>query len=153
MSRTVFRPPIALAVRGVGFGAAALGVAVVGVSLATAFDLPGWLRTTLLAVFAVVAVVALVVLVVGVVRALGWGTRLVLDDSGFVNATGPGAGVRRAAWKDVRKVQADGPVVSVDLAGDRQSLIRTSSLDVDPRALARELRARLNQDRGYTPLN
>ena len=153
MSRTVYRPPIALAVRGVGYGAAALGVAVVGVSLATAFDLPGWLRTTLVAVFAVVAMVALVVLVVGVVRALGWGTRLVLDDSGFVNATGPGAGVRRAPWKDVRKVQADGPVVSVDLAGDRQSLIRTSSLDVDPRVLARELRARLNQDRGYTPLN
>jgi hypothetical protein len=53
----------------------------------------------------------------------------------------------------VRKVQADGPVVSVDLAGNKQSLIRTGGIDADPRELARELRARLNRDRGYRPLS
>lgn len=91
-------------------------------------------------------------LTVGALRALGWGARLVLDDDGFLNATGPRAGVRRVPWRDVRKVQADGPIVSVDVAGNKQSLIRTSSLDIEPRALARELRGRLNTDRGYHPI-
>lgn len=139
--------------RGMGVGAVGIGASVIGVSLVAAADLSSGLETTLVVVLGVVALVSLVVLIVGVVRALGWGTRLVLDDDGFLNATGPGAGVRRAEWRDVRKVQADGPVVSVDLAGSRQSVIRTSSLDVDPRSLARELRSRLNQDRGYRPIS
>jgi hypothetical protein len=67
----------------------------------------------------------------------------VLDQDGFLNATGPGAGVRRAAWRDVRRVQSDGPVVSVDLAAGRRSLIRTAAIDVEPRELAREFRRHL----------
>lgn len=138
--------------RGMGVGAVGIGVSVIGVSVVAATDLVSWLDTVLLVVLGILALAGLVVLVVGVVRALGWGTRLVLDDDGFLNATGPGAGIRRAAWRDVRKVQADGTVVSVDLSEGRQSIIRTSSLEVDPRSLARELRSRLNQDRGYRPI-
>jgi hypothetical protein len=130
-----------------------LGLAVVAVSLVAALDMPSWLRTILIAVLALIAVVALVVLSVGSLRALGWGVRLVLDDDGFLNATGPRPGARRVAWRDVRKVQADGTVVSVDLSGNRQSVIRTSALDVEPRELARELRARLNSDRGLHPVS
>lgn len=139
--------------RGVGIGAAGVGLAVIGVSVVAAIDLPGWLQTALIIVFGVVAVVAFVLLTVGVLRALGWGPRLVIDDDGFHNATGPRSGERRVAWRDVRKVQADGPVVSVDLAGSKQSLIRTSPLEVEPKALAQELRSRLNTDRGYRPIS
>lgn len=149
----MYRPPVAVAVRGVGVGALGVGAAVIAMVLVTAADLGGWLLAVVAVVLGVVAVVSLVVLCVGVWRVLGWGARLVLDDDGFVNATGPRAGVRRVAWRDVRKVQADGRVVSVDLAGSRQSLIRTSVLDVDPRELARQLRSHLNRDRGYRPLS
>lgn len=149
----MYRPPVAVAVRGVGVGALGVGAAVIAMVLVTAADLGGWLLAVVAVVLGVVAVVSLVVLCVGVWRILGWGARLVLDDDGFVNATGPRSGVRRVAWRDVRKVQADGRVVSVDLAGSRQSLIRTSVLDVDPRELARQLRSHLNRDRGYRPLS
>lgn len=152
MTRTVYSPPTAVAVRGVGFGAAAVGLSLVAAVVVLAVELPSWLRTLLVVVIGVVAMVGLVVLTVGVLRLLGWGARLVIDDDGFTNATGPRTGVRRAAWRDVRKVQADGSVVSVDLAGNAQSLIHTAALDVDPRELARELRTRLNRDRGYRPL-
>lgn len=152
MTRTVYGPPVQLAVRGVGVGAAGLGLVTVGLTVVFAVDLTGWLRTTLLAVLALAGLIALVILMVGVLRVLGRGTRLVLDDDGFVNATGLGFGARRVPWRDVRKVQTDGAVVSVDLSGGRQSLIRTASIDVEPRVLARELRGRLNQNRGYRPL-
>lgn len=133
-------------------GAAGLGLVTVALTVVLAVDLSGWLRTMLLVVLALAAVVSLVVLVVGVLRVFGRGTRLVLDDDGFVNATGFGRG-RRVPWRDVRKVQTDGAIVSVDLSGGRQSLIRTASIAVEPRVLARELRGRLNQDRGYRPLS
>lgn len=153
VTRTVYRAPVALGIRGVGFGAVGLGLAVVGATLVAAATLPGWLEFLASAVLAVLALGSAIVLVVGVLRLAGRGTRLVLDDDGFTNATGPRSGVRKAAWRDVRKVQADGPVVSVDLAGNKQSLIRTGGIDADPRELARELRARLNRDRGYRPLS
>jgi hypothetical protein len=152
VTRTVYGPPTQLAVRGVGVGAAGLGLVTVALTVLLAVDPAGWLRGVLLVLLALAAVVSLVVLLVGVLRVFGRGTRLVLDDEGFVNATGFGFG-RRVPWRDVRKVQTDGAVVSVDLSGGRQSLIRTASIDVEPRVLARELRGRLNRDRGYRPLS
>ncbi|NDL61014.1 hypothetical protein [Phytoactinopolyspora mesophila] len=152
MSRIVYRAPLALGVRGIGIGAIGLGVALVGAVLTLAAGPSGVLAVLVWTVLAVCAVAAGTVLATGVLRATGLRTRLVLDDDGFLNATGPGAGVRRVAWRDVRKVQSDGAVVSVDLAGSKQSVIRTSMLDVEPRVLARELRSRLNRDRGYKPL-
>jgi len=152
VTRTVYGPPVGLAVRGVGVGAIGLGLLTIVASLVFAADLPAWLRVVAMVVCAVAAVLFAVVLVVGVLRVFGRGTRLVLDDDGFVNTTGFRLGVRRGAWRDVRKVQTDGSYVSIDLAGGRQSLIRTTVLDVEPRTLARELRSRLNDDRGYRPL-
>ncbi|TDD72350.1 hypothetical protein E1262_03325 [Jiangella aurantiaca] len=152
MTRTVYGPPTQLAVRGVGVGAAGLGLVTVSVTIVQAADPAGWLRAALLVLLALAALVSLVILLVGVLRVFGRGTRLVLDDDGFVNATGFGVG-RRVPWRDVRKVQTDGAIVSVDLSGGRQSLIRTAAIDVEPRVLARELRGRLNQDRGYRPLS
>ncbi|PZF86408.1 hypothetical protein [Jiangella anatolica] len=152
MTRTVYGPPVQLAVRGVGVGAAGLGLITIALMVVLSVDLAGWLEGTLLVLLALASLVCLVVLVVGVLRVFGRGTRLVLDDDGFVNATGFGVG-RRVPWRDVRKVQTDGTIVSVDLSGGRQSLIRTTSIDVEPRTLARELRGRLNQDRGYRPLS
>jgi hypothetical protein len=152
VTRTVYGPPTQLAVRGVGVGAAGLGLVVVALTVVLSVDLAGWLRGTLLVLLALAAAVALVILVVGALRVFGRGARLVLDDDGFVNATGFGFG-RRVPWRDVRKVQTDGAIVSVDLSGGRQSLIRTASIDVEPRVLARELRGRLNRDRGYRPLS
>jgi hypothetical protein len=131
----------------------AVGIGAIGATIVGAVDLPEWLSTTLLVGCGAVALVGLAVLVVGLVRMAGYGVRLQLDDDGFLNATGSRVGIRRGAWRDVRKVQADGQVVSVDLSGGRQSIIRTSAIDVDPRELARELRTRLNRDRGYRPLS
>ncbi|NED95892.1 hypothetical protein G1H11_11275 [Phytoactinopolyspora alkaliphila] len=151
MSRSVYRAPVALAVRGIGFGAVGLGVALIAAISVAAVDPAGVAAVVLWVLVALVAAAAVVVLATGVLRAAGMRTRLVLDDDGFTNATGPRSGVRRVLWRDVRKVQSDGPVVLVDLAGAKQSVIRTEMLDVEPRELARELRSRLNRDRGYTP--
>ncbi len=152
MTRTVYGPPVGLAVRGVGVGAVGLGIAIIALSAIVAADLPAWVNGVAIVVLSVAAVSFTVILLVGVLRVFGRGTRLVLNDDGFVNTTGFGLGTRRGSWRDVRKVQTDGAVVSVDLAGGRQSLIRTSALDVESRVLARELRSRLNTDRGYRPL-
>lgn len=148
----MYRAPLALGVRGIGFGVVGLGLAIIGATLTRAADPAGVVAVLLWAAVAIVATASVLVFATGALRVAGRRTRLVLDDAGFLNATGPRAGVRRGNWRDVRKVQADGPVVSVDLSGNRQSVIRTTMLDVDPRELARELRSRLNQDRGYTPL-
>ncbi|HSK25713.1 MAG TPA: hypothetical protein VK894_02240 [Jiangellales bacterium] len=142
----------AVALRGLGVGSVLLGTAVVGGVLLSALGVTGtagWLVTVPLALL---ALIGLVFMVVGLWRLTGRGPRLEMDDAGFVNATGPGAGVRRAAWKDVRTVRADGPVVVVELAGGRQSIIRTGSLAVPPKHLAAELRQRLNRGHGYRPL-
>lgn len=150
--RTVYTVPIPLALRGVGFGALALGVCVVAATVLLALDLTRPVTVAVGLLLALGAALALVVLMVGVLRLFGRGLRLVLDADGFLNATGPGSGVRRAAWRDVRKVQTDGRFVSVDIAGGKRSLIRTSSLDVEPKELARQLRARLNRGHGYRPV-
>lgn len=142
--RRVYRVPTAVALRGVGFGAVGLGLCVIGASVLLSFDPPRAVLAGVGLVLGLLAVISLTVFVVGLLRLAGRGARLVLDDDGFINATGPGAGVRRAAWRDVRKVQSDGPVVSVDLAAGKRSLIRTGALDVEPRELARELRRHLN---------
>jgi hypothetical protein len=150
--RIVYTVPVPVALRGVGVGAVGLGVCVVAATLVSAVDLSRALTVALWLLLGLGAVFALVVLVAGLLRLAGRGVRLVLDEDGFVNATGPGAGVRRAAWKDVRKVQTDGQFVSVDLAGGKRSLIRTSTIDVQPKELARQLRERLNRGHGYRPL-
>ncbi|AYY11837.1 hypothetical protein EF847_02985 [Actinobacteria bacterium YIM 96077] len=137
--------------RGIGIGIICLGLALIGAVLALAASVGGVPAIAVWTVLGLLAMAGIVLLGTGIVRVAGWRTRFVMDDDGFANATGPGAGVRRAAWRDVRRVQADGAVVSVDLAGSRQSVIRTDMLDVSARELARELRKRLNQDRGYTP--
>lgn len=151
--RVVYTVPTAVALRGVGLGAVGLGLCVIGGAVLVDRD-PG--RGALIGVglmLALAAVMSLIVLLSGVLRLMGRGARLVLDEAGFVNATGPGTGVRKASWKDVRKVQTDGRFVSVDLAGGRRSLIRTNVLDASPRELARQLRARLNRGHGIRPLN
>lgn len=151
--RVVYTVPTAVALRGVGLGAIGLGLCVVAASVLLAMD-PGRATTVGVGIMlALAGALALVVLVSGLLRLFGRGARLVMDDDGFVNATGPGRGVRRAAWKDVRKVQTDGQFVSVDLGGSKRSLIRTGVLDADPKELARQLRARLNRGHGYRPLN
>lgn len=139
----MYQAPTPVALRGVGFGAAGLGVCVVGALVLASFDPPLSVAVGLGLVLALLAVLSATVFLVGLLRLAGRGARLVLDDDGFLNATGPGAGVRRAAWRDVRKVQSDGPVVSVDLAAGKRSLIRTAALDVEPRELAAELRRHL----------
>jgi len=151
-TRVVYRAPLRVAVQGIGVGGMLLGSALIGVIIITMLDTTGALRAVTLTAMAFAAVGGLLVFTVGILRVLGFGARLVLDEDGFRNATGPRAGVRRVSWKDVRKVQADGPIVSVDLGGNRRSLIRTQALQVQPKDLARELRARLNADRGYRPL-
>ena len=59
-------------------------------------------------------------------------------------------GVRR----DVRDVrgQIRRPVLSIDLAGGRRSLIRTRRLDVGPRELAQELRRHLTREQSESRL-
>lgn len=150
--RVVYSVPIAVALRGVGFGALGVGVCVVATSVLLALDPPRPVSVAVGLLLALGAALALVVLVVGALRLFGRGPRLVLDQDGFLNATGPGSGVRRAAWRDVRKVQTDGRFISVDLAGGKRSLIRTTSLDVGSKDLARQLRARLNRGHGYRPI-
>jgi hypothetical protein len=116
---------------------------VVATVVLLAFDPPRSVLVAVGLILGLLTVLSLTVFVVGLLRVAGHGARFVLDDDGFLNATGPGAGVRQAAWRDVRKVQSDGPVVSVDLAAGKRSLIRTRALDVEPRELAQELRRRL----------
>jgi hypothetical protein len=146
LDAVVYRVPTAVALRGVGVGAVVLGLCVVGVSVLRAVQ-PG--RAVVVGVgivLGLLAILSFTMLIVGVLRLIGLGARVVLDDRGFLNATGPGGGVRRGAWRDVRKVQSDGPVVSIDLAGGRRSLVRTSMLDVGPRELAQELRRHLTRE-------
>lgn len=150
--RVVYTAPVAVALRGIGVGAVAIGVCIVAAVVVLAVDMSRALTVSLSILLGLAAVIALIVLVAGLLRLAGRGVRLVLDDQGFLNATGPGAGVRRAAWKDVRKVQTDGKFVSVDLAGGKRSLIRTSTIDAEPKELARQLRERLNRGHGYRPL-
>lgn len=150
--RVVYTVPIAVALRGVGIGAVGLGLCVVAVSVMLAMDVSRPIAVAVGLLLALGAALSLVVLIVGALRLFGRGPRLVLDADGFLNATGPGTGVRRAAWRDVRKVQTDGRFVSVDLAGGKRSLIRTASIDVGPKELARQLRARLNRGHGYRPV-
>ena len=141
-----YRVPTAVALRGVGVGAVILGLCVVGVSVLRAVQPARAVVVGVGIVLGLLAILSFTVLIVGVLRLTGLGARVLLDDHGFLNATGPGGGVRRAAWRDVRKVQSDGPVVSIDLAGGRRSLVRTSMLDVGPRELAQELRRHLTRE-------
>lgn len=141
-----------VALRGVGVGASGLGGCVLAGVLLRAAGTGGMLALVLGLLLVGVAGVALTVLVVGALRVAGRGPRLVLDDQGFTNATGPGGGVRRGAWKDVRSVRVDGPVVVVDLAGGRRSIVRTGALAVGAAELSRELRARLDRGHGYRRL-
>ncbi|HEX6232606.1 MAG TPA: hypothetical protein VFZ63_05730 [Jiangellaceae bacterium] len=150
--RIVYSVPVPVALKGIGVGAVTLGACIVAAIVVVALDFSRALTVALWILLGLLAVISLVVLVAGLLRLAGRGVRLVLDDDGFVNATGPGAGVRRAAWKDVRKVQTDGQFVSVDLAGGKRSLIRTSAIDAEPKELARQLRERLNRGHGYRPL-
>jgi hypothetical protein len=150
--RVVYTVPVPVALRGIGVGAVALGVCIVAAIAVLALDVSPALTVALLLLLGLAAMIALTVLVAGLLRLAGRGVRLVLDEDGFVNATGPGAGVRRADWKDVRKVQTDGRFVSVDLAGGKRSLIRTSVIEADSKELARQLRERLNRGHGYRPL-
>lgn len=145
MARTVYRPSPALAGRGIGVGAITLGVAAIAFTLIVSTSVEGAVKAVLMIAAALLGLYGAVVFVVGIVRLAGGGTRLILDDEGFLNATGPRSGVRSARWADVRKVQTDGSVVSIDLAGARQSIVRTRALGIDSRELARDLRQRLRR--------
>lgn len=151
--RIVYGVPLGVALRGVGVGTVGLGACVIGAVLLAKFWPSRAIGVALGLLVGLGAVLSLVVLGAGVLRVMGRGARLVIDEDGFLNATGPATGVRRAAWRDVRKVQADGRFVSVDIAGGRRSLIRTGPLDVGTKELALQLRARLNRSHGYRPLS
>jgi len=120
---------------------------VIGASVLGAAEPPRAVVVGVGIVLGLLAILSLTLLMVGVLRLFGRGARLVLDESGFLNATGPGAGVRRGLWRDVRRVQSDGPIISIDLAAGRRSLVRTNMLDVGPRELAQELRRHLTRGR------
>lgn len=145
--RVVYTVPTPVALRGVGVGTVGLGGCIIATSVLLAIEpaRPAGMAVGL--VLALAAALALLVLAVGVLRLVGRGTRLVLDQDGFLNATGLGAGVRRVAWQDVRKIQIEGRVVVVGLAGGKQSQVRTAALEIGPNELARELRGRLGQRR------
>ncbi|HEX2361383.1 MAG TPA: hypothetical protein VHI11_04860 [Jiangellaceae bacterium] len=145
--RVVYRVPTAVALRGVGVGTVILGLCVMGVSVLRATEPPRAVVVGVGIVLGLSAILSLTLLVVGLLRLAGRGARLVLDGDGFLNATGPGSGVRRVRWKDVRRVQSDGPVISVDVAGGRRSLIRTTALDVEAREAAQEMRRYLTRGR------
>lgn len=145
--RDVYRVPTPVALRGVGVGTVGLGVCIVATSVLLAVDPSRPVAVAVGLLLGLAAALALLVLGVGVLRLIGRGTRLVLDRDGFVNATGPGSGLRRVAWQDVRKVHTDGRQVVVDLDGGKRSVIRTAALEVGPKELVRELRARLDQGR------
>lgn len=150
--RVVYTVPTAVALRGLGFGAIGLGLCVIAAVVLFDRDLGRGVVIGVALILALAATMAIILLLSGVMRLMGRGARLVLDEDGFTNATGPGTGVRRARWRDVRKVQTDGRFVSVDLAGGKRSLIRTNVLDASPRELAQQLRARLNRGHGIRPL-
>ncbi|MFW6090861.1 MAG: hypothetical protein ACODAF_03245 [Actinomycetota bacterium] len=145
--RVVYTVPTPVALRGVGVGTVGLGGCIIATSVLLAIEPARPVAVAVGLVLALATALALLVLAVGVLRLVGRGTRLVLYEDGFVNATGPGVGVRRVAWQDVRKVQIDGRVVVVGLAGGKQSQIRTAALEIGPNQLARELRDRLGQRR------
>ncbi len=145
--RVVYTVPTPVALRGVGVGTVGLGGCIVATSVLLAIEPARPIGIAVGSVLALAAALALLVLAVGVLRLVGRGTRLVLDQNGFLNATGPGAGVRRVAWQDVRKIQIEGRLVVVGLAGGRRSQIRTAALEIGPNELARELRDRLGQRR------
>ena len=139
--------PTAVALRGIGVGTVILGLCVIGASILRAAEPPRAVVVGVWIVLGLLGILSLIVLVVGLLRLVGRGARVVLDADGFLNATGPGAGIRRGRWRDVRRVQSDGPIISIELAGGRRSLVRTTTLDVGPRELAQELRRRLNRVR------
>jgi hypothetical protein len=143
----VYRVPTAVALRGIGVGTVILGLCVVGASVLRAAEPPRAVVVGVGIVLGLLGILSLTLLVVGLLRLVGGGARFVLDAYGFLNATGPGAGVRRGRWRDVRRVQSDGPVISIELAGGRRSLVRTTMLDVGPRELAQELRRQLTRVR------
>lgn len=146
-SRVVYTVPTPVALRGVGVGTVGLGGCIIATSVLLAVDPPRPVAVAVGLLLALAAVLGLLVLAVGVLRLIGRGTRLVLDRDGFLNATGPGAGARRVAWQDVRKVHTDGQLVLVDLAEGKRSQIRTASLQAGPKEVARELRVRVDQGR------
>ncbi|HET6918630.1 MAG TPA: hypothetical protein VFI46_04095 [Jiangellaceae bacterium] len=143
----VYQVPTAVALRGIGVGTVVLGLCVIGASILRAAQPPRAVIVGVGIVLGLLGMLSLVVLVVGLLRLVGRGARVVLDADGFLNATGPGAGVRHGRWRDVRRVQSDGPVISIELAGGQRSLVRTATLDVGPRELAQELRRHLTRGR------
>jgi len=143
----VYGVPTAVALRGIGVGTVILGLCVIGASILRAAEPPRAVVVGVWIVLGLLGILSLIVLVVGMLRLVGRGARVVLDADGFLNATGPGAGVRRGRWRDVRRVQSDGPIISIELAGGRRSLVRTTTLDVGPRELAQELRRHLARAR------
>jgi hypothetical protein len=149
----VYRVPTGIGLRGVGVGTVVLGLCVIGASVLRAAQPPRAVVVGVGIVLGLLVILSLTILVVGLLRLFGRGARFVLDDTGFFNATGPGAGVRRARWADVRRVQSDGPVISIELAGGRRSLVRTTTLDVGPRELAQELRRHLTRSRSEPRLS
>jgi hypothetical protein len=145
LGTVVYRVPTGIALRGIGVGTVLLGLCVVGTSVLRATDPPRAVVVGVGIVLGLLGILSLTLLIVGLLRLVGRGARFVLDADGFLNATGPGAGVRRARWADVRRVRSDGPVISIELAGARRSLVRTTVLDVGPRELAQELRRHLTR--------
>lgn len=146
--RVVYTVPTPVALRGVGVGTVGLGACIIGTSALLAVDPSRPVTVAVGLLLALATALALLVLVVGLLRLVRRGARVVLDRDGLLNATGPGTGMRRVAWQDIRRVQTDGPSVLVDVVGGRRSVIRTASLEIGPKDLARELRARITESRG-----
>ncbi len=136
----VYKASVPLALRGLGYAAALLGVALVLVVLATAV-LDGTGRTLLLIAAGVLALPAVGGTLTGLARIGGFGARLEVSPAGFRNRTGLiGIGARSAAWTQVSRLSAHGDVLAIELGERGSSLVDAKVLGYSPSALGEQLR-------------
>ena len=149
----VFRPSLARPVLALGRSAVVTAAVAVLFVLAGALGVE-WLRALLL-----VLVVLGLVVTVGLgarvlLRAVGRGPRLVLDEDGWTNTTGRAP--RRIAWSEVRRLSAvteGGRMLLVaDLADGRVSTVLLRRLGRPGPVVEQAVRDRLNAASGLTRL-
>lgn len=149
----VFRPSLARPVLALGRSA------VVTAAVAVLFVLAGALGVEWLRVLLLVVVVVGVLITVGLglrvlLRAVGRGPRLVLDEDGWTNTTGRAP--RRIAWSQVRRLSAvteGGRMLLVaDLADGRVSTVLLRRLGHPGPVVEQAVRDRLNAASGLTRL-
>lgn len=149
----VFRPSLARPVLALG------RAAVLTAALAALFVAAGALGVEWLRVLLLVLVVLGLVVTVGLglrvlLRAVGRGPRLVLDDEGWTNTTGRAP--RRVEWSQVRRLSAvteGGRMLLVaDLVDGRASTVLLRRLGRPGPVVEQAVRERLNESHGLTRL-